>query len=213
MVDFPERVWRALAYTKDSMTLRFSVFVILLLVCLLPVGQVTAQDSGVIVLEEGDFERAPDAAPVGGRSTSTSSKTAGEVLHFDHRRDAKADIRQAVAVAAREGKHVLLEVGGDWCSFCKLLDEFFDANTDLLAYRRQNFVYVKVNFSEENRNEEALDAYPLIRGFPHFFVLSPTGKLVTSQRVALLGGQSGYSPERFDSFLRNAAPKRNRQSD
>jgi thioredoxin-related protein len=202
----------ALAYTRSSMGLRISVFAtILLIALLLPVAQMAAQDDGVVVLDEGDFERAPDAAPVGGARTSASATTDGEVLHFDHRRDAKADIRQAVGVAAREGKHVLLEVGGDWCSFCKLLDEFFDTNRDLLAYRRQHFVYVKVNFSEENRNEKALDAYPLIRGFPHFFVLSPTGKLLKSQRVALLGGQSGYSRDRFQRFLRSTAPRRNTQ--
>lgn len=83
---------------------------------------------------------------------------------------------------------------------------FFDNNPDILALRRRNFVYVKVNFSQENQNEAALQDYPLIRGFPHFYVLDATGKLVTSQRVALLGTQGGYSPDRFRRFLKSTGP-------
>lgn len=164
------------------------------------------------MLEESDFEKVPDSSPVGTlRDTRPASSSVpsgnGEVHHFDHRRDAKADVRNALQVAAREGKHVLLDVGGDWCSFCKLLDDFFIANPDVAALRSRNFVYVKVNFSKENQNPDLLDAYPLIRSFPHFFVLDSTGKLVTSQRVALLGTQTGYSAARFRTFLQAAAPK------
>ncbi|MCW5962425.1 MAG: thioredoxin family protein [Bryobacterales bacterium] len=171
-----------------------------------------AQQSGVVVLEESDFESTPNAPPLSlpldphAPPPSPSGGT-GEVHHFDPRRDAKADIRYALQVAARERKHVLLDVGGTWCPFCKVLDAFFDNNADILALRSRSFVYVKVNFSKENQNEAALQDYPLIRGYPHFFVLDATGKLVTSQRVALLGTQSGYSPDRFRNFLRSAGPK------
>ncbi len=173
---------------------------------------VAAQTGGVVVLEEGDFERAPAAAAIREGGTPSVAPTrpsgSGEVHLFDPKRDAKADIRLALQVAARDKKHVLLEVGGEWCPFCKLLDRFFAEQSAVLALRQRNFVYVKVNFSKENQNEDALADYPLIRGFPHFYVLDAKGKLVTSQRVALLGAQGGYSPDRFRAFLTKFGPAR-----
>ncbi|MCU0226414.1 MAG: thioredoxin family protein [Bryobacterales bacterium] len=169
-----------------------------------------AQQAGVIVLEEGDFQPTPNAAPVGAsRGSASFSATpiaAGEVHVFDPRRDASADIRNALQVAARDGKHVLLDVGGNWCSYCKLLDRFYVDNPDVLALRNRHFLYVKVNFSEENQNPDALQRYGLIRGFPHYFVLDARGKLLRSQRVALLGSRTGYQPDRFRTFLRAMAP-------
>lgn len=211
---FPGSDTRHLAYTGNVvvMLLFTRIRQIALGLCLAGLMPAGAQNSGVVVLDESDFEKAPDAAPVsagglrGGGSPAASAN--GEVHHFDPRRDAKADIQRALEVAARENKRVLLEVGGDWCPFCKVLDRFFEDHADILAFRRRNFVYVKVNFSEENRNEEALVAYPLIRGFPHFYVLDARGKMLISQRVALLGTQTGYSPERFRAFLERFSPAR-----
>lgn len=183
------------------------LFTVALLCAMAPLA---AQQSGVIVLDESDFQATPNAAPVGGaRGSASFSATpiaAGEVHVFDPRRDAHADIRNALQVAARDGKHVLLDVGGNWCSYCKLLDRFYVDNPDLLALRNRHFLYVKVNFSEENQNPEALQRYGLIRGFPHYFVLDAKGKLLRSQRVALLGGQGGYRPDRFRAFLQAMAP-------
>lgn len=89
-----------------------------------------AQQSGVVVLEESDFESTPNAPPLSLPVDPTApspgfSRGTGEVHHFDPRRDAKADIQYALQVAARERKHVLLDVGGNWCTFCKVLDAFF----------------------------------------------------------------------------------------
>lgn len=168
---------------------------------------------GVVVLGEDDFERVPEAvrgqslgAPGSGNLAPAGGS--GEVLQFDPRRDAAADIRAAVAAANREGKHVLLEVGGTWCPYCKILDRFFEEQPAIAELRRKHFLFVKVNFSDENQNAETLAKYPPVRGFPHFFVLDGKGGLLRSQRVATLGTNTGYSPERFRAFLQAAAPKR-----
>jgi thiol-disulfide isomerase/thioredoxin len=187
------------------------------------VSQVVAQSSsakpepGVVVLDEKDFQQVPEA--VRGQSLSgaamgssgalsiPASPASGEILRFDPRRDAAQDVRTAVAAAARTGKHVLIEVGGNWCPYCKVLDQFFAANPQVNALRQKNFLFVKVNFSEENQNEALLRNYPQVRGFPHFFVVNGKGELVRSQRVATLGTQTGYSPERFTAFLKAFAPQ------
>lgn len=171
--------------------------------------------SGVVILDEKDFEQVPEAVrgqslpglASGAALSIPASAASGEILHFDPSRDANRDVRAAVAAAARTGKHVLLEVGGNWCVYCKVLDHFFATNPSVNALRQKNFIFVKVNFSQENQNEALLRNYPQVRGFPHFFVVNGKGELVRSQRVATLGTQTGYSPERFTAFLKAFAPQ------
>src|SRR3982751_113132 len=73
------------------------------------------------------------------------------VTRYDPKRDATQDLSEAINEAARTGKNVMLEVGGDWCSWCHTLDGFFTAHRDLIEVRDKNYVTVKINFSQENK--------------------------------------------------------------
>lgn len=130
------------------------------------------------------------------------------VHKYDPSRDAARDVREAVAEAARTGKRVLLEVGGEWCVWCHIMDEFFEKNRALLDLREKNYVMVKVNFSEENKNEAVLSRYPEIQGYPHIFVLDRDGKLLHSQDTAGLEEGKGYNLARFTAFLEKWAPEK-----
>ena len=123
------------------------------------------------------------------------------VLKYDPQRNADQDIRDAVIEAKRTHRRVLLEVGGEWCSWCHTLDNYFDAHADLTALRDRNFVTVKINFSEANQNREVLSRYPAIPGYPHLFVLDSDGKFLHSQDTSPLESQKSYSLERLVSFL------------
>ncbi len=126
---------------------------------------------------------------------------AKEPADYDPQRDAAGDVRAAVSEARRAGKNVLLEVGGRWCSWCRTMDRFFTAHTDLLALREKNYVMVKVNFSPENENKALLSKYPEIPGYPHLFVLNGAGKLIHSQDTSVLESGKSYDPARFRAFL------------
>jgi thiol:disulfide interchange protein len=143
------------------------------------------------------------AQVVGGQT----SKPATRAAIFDPTRDAAKDIEQAVAQAARNGKRVLLDVGGNWCSWCYEMERYFEAHKDLLSLRDQNYVTVKVNWSPENQNEEVLSKYPRIPGYPHLFVLDKNGKLLHSQDTSELeDGRKSYNLEKFIIFLKEWAP-------
>lgn len=129
------------------------------------------------------------------------------VTTYDPKRDAAKDITDAIGEAQRTKKHVLVEVGGDWCKWCHILDDFFTANAELLALREKNFVTVKVNFSEENHNEEVLSQYPAIEGFPHLFFLDAKGKLLVSQDTGALENGRTYSLEKLTTVLTSYGPK------
>jgi len=128
------------------------------------------------------------------------------VTEYDPKRDAAKDITNAIKEAQRTNKHILLEVGGEWCSWCHRLDKFFLDNADLAQLRDKNFVTVKVNFSEENKNEPILSRYPPISGYPHIFFLDSNGKLLLSQDTSPLESGKSYDLERLTTVLTNWGP-------
>src|SRR5688572_16683715 len=138
--------------------------------------------------------------------TAAAQSSFTPVTKYDPKRDAARDIDDAVAEAKRTNRRILLEVGGEWCSWCHTLDEFFDKHPDLTALRDKNFVTVKINFSEENPNKEVLSRYGEINGYPHIFVLAPDGKLLHSQDTAVFEEGRGYVLERLTTFLTHWAP-------
>ena len=128
------------------------------------------------------------------------------VIRYDPKRDAAQDIQDAVKEAQRAHKRILLEVGGEWCSWCHTLDRFFDTHAELIKLRDKNFVTVKINFSEENTNKDVLSRYEAIPGYPHIFVLDSDGKLLWSQNTSILERDKSYDLERLTVFLTNWAP-------
>ena len=130
------------------------------------------------------------------------------VTMFDSSRDAATDIRSAVVEAERTGRRVLLDVGGNWCVWCRRLDAMFISNTELASTRDKYFVTVKVNYSPANKNEALLSRYPKIPGYPHLFVLEKDGKLLQSQSTGDFESGKGYDPSRIMAFLKKWAPKK-----
>jgi thiol:disulfide interchange protein len=129
------------------------------------------------------------------------------VTRFDPARDAAKDILLAVTEARTTGRRVLLDVGGDWCIWCRRLDTLFTVHRELGEYRDAHFVVVKVNWSKENKNEAVLSRYPAVSGYPHLFVLENDGSLVHSQDTGALEKGKGHDPDKVMAFLKKWAPK------
>ncbi|HQZ95764.1 MAG TPA: thioredoxin family protein [Pyrinomonadaceae bacterium] len=126
---------------------------------------------------------------------------------FDPKRDPNADLASAVESASKNGKRIILDVGGEWCGWCVLLDKYLYQTSSLRKLRDTNFIWVKINMSEENENEAFLASYPEIQGYPHLFVLDETGKLLHSQDTSVLEKGNGYDLPKFTAFLKKWAPK------
>jgi thiol:disulfide interchange protein len=124
------------------------------------------------------------------------------VTAFDPARDAAADIDAAVAEAKRTGRRVLVDVGGEWCIWCKRLDQFFQENGDVADFLHRKYVTVKVNYSKDNRNESVLSRYPKVAGYPHLFVLDAAGALLHSQNTGELEKGKAHDREKVLAFLR-----------
>ena len=138
---------------------------------------------------------------------SASAWAADLPTKFDPARDAVTDVAMAVAQAKQQGKRVLVDVGGEWCAWCRIMDRFFAENTRARSLRDASYVWVKVNWSRENRNETLLSLWPKIDGYPHLFVLEADGSLLHSQDTSLLEQGRGYDAGKFIAFLERWKPR------
>lgn len=130
-------------------------------------------------------------------------------VKFDPSRNPAKDLKAAIKEAKKQGKNILLDVGGEWCIWCHRLDKLFEDNKDLADFEHENFIVMKVNYSKENKNEKFLNAYPKVEGYPHLFVLDSNGKLLRSQNTGdLENGQGGHDKDKVMSFLKDWAPKK-----
>lgn len=125
---------------------------------------------------------------------------------FDPARDPFADLKTAEVEAKRGGKRILLDVGGEWCSWCHTMDDFIGGDAELRQFRDANYVWVKINFSPENENQKFLANYPQIKGYPHLFVLDSDGHLLHSQFTGDLEKGRSYDRAKFQAFLKEWAP-------
>ncbi len=121
---------------------------------------------------------------------------------FDPQRDATKDIASATALAKSQGKRVLVDVGGEWCRWCHILDRFLAAQTEIKAVLDSRYVTVKVNWSPENKNEAVLSRWPKIKGYPHLFVLDSDGKMLHSQDTGSLEAGDSYDAAKVLAFLK-----------
>lgn len=70
--------------------------------------------------------------------------------------DATLQLKTAAAQAGREGKHVFVQVGGNWCVWCIRFHQLCVSDTAISRILRENYVVVHLNYSPENKNEKAL---------------------------------------------------------
>lgn len=125
---------------------------------------------------------------------------------FDPARDPKADLDDAIAKASASNKRIILDVGGEWCGWCVYMDKFFLENPKLSKLRDDNYLWIKINMSEENENEPFLSAYPEIQGYPHLLIMDEKGTLLHSQDTSKLETGKGYNLAAFTNFLKKWAP-------
>lgn len=122
--------------------------------------------------------------------------------------NAAADIKAATTRAARSGKHVLLQIGGNWCVWCIRFHNLVSSDTSLSRILTDNYEVVHVNYGPENKNEKLLQqlGYPQRFGFPVFVVLDGKGQRLHTQNSAYLEEGKGHSPKKVAEFLNHWAP-------
>lgn len=139
---------------------------------------------------------------------STNSGPVYSVATYDPGRNPADDLKEAIRQAQDGHKRILVEVGGDWCSWCHAIEKYMHEKQSVADALRRGYIIMKVNMSDENRNEAFLADYPKIPGYPHLFVLDSAGKLLHSQDSGDLEQGESYNEQAFLSFLDKWAPEK-----
>lgn len=116
--------------------------------------------------------------------------------------DPRAEITEALKVAKRDHKRVILDFGGDWCGDCQVLDIYFhqQPNGELLA---KKFVLVHVWIGHMDKNIDLAAEYgvPIERGVPALAVLDEKGKVLYSQNTGEFSRMRNMDVASVSDFL------------
>ena len=132
-------------------------------------------------------------------------------VKFDPQRDAAKDLMTAQSLAKTTGKRVVVDVGGEWCRWCRMLDRLIASHPQIDAFIDRHYVWLKVSYSAENKNAALLSRWPKIRAYPYLLILDVDGRLLHAQGVQGLEieteneAEEDYDPDRVMAFLKRYA--------
>ena len=115
----------------------------------------------------------------------------------------KKQLLEATTKARIENKQVFVMVGGNWCRWCIMFDKYIKKTPDLKQIMDDNYVWVHLNYSKENKNFDALELldFPQRFGFPVFVILDKNGNRIHTQNSAYLEEGEGYGHDKVKDFL------------
>ena len=135
---------------------------------------------------------------------------AQETKLYNPSADAEKDIAAAVKKAKAENKYVLLQGGGNWCSWCIEFARFCKADPAIDSVMKSAFVWYHLNWSKENKNNKvfAKYGYPQRFGYPVFIILNGKGERINTQNSEYLeDGRKSYNAEKVKAFLEMWSPR------
>lgn len=127
---------------------------------------------------------------------------------YDSARDPFADGKAAIELAGQTGRGVLIEVGGDWCGWCHVLERLIHEHPELDQALHDNFVLLKVNVSDDNANTEFMDGLPRLVGYPQLFVARGDGSVLHAQDPVEFVREGTYDTKLVLGFLQHWASMR-----
>jgi thioredoxin-related protein len=139
-----------------------------------------------------------------------SSKAQTTVVKlYDPTANAGKDISDAVKKAKLGHKHVLLQAGGNWCSWCIEFSRFVHADSSIDSLVNKCFIVYHLNFSKENQNKEVFAklGYPQRFGFPVFIILDDNGNRIHTQNSEYLERGKSYNKQEVLNFLMQWSPQ------
>ena len=125
-------------------------------------------------------------------------------------------IDQSLVKARTEGKFVVCQVGGNWCTWCLRFADFITNDSTISRVIADNFEYIHVNYNprKSGSEEQQQQAAALMKrlnncgrfGFPVFVVLDEDGKVIHIQDSSFLEEGRGYNQEKVLRFFKNWSP-------
>jgi thioredoxin-related protein len=124
--------------------------------------------------------------------------------------NAAKGIATAIKNAKAQHKFVLIQAGGNWCSWCIEFARFASADPKIDSVIKASFVWYHLNYSKENENKAmyAKLGYPQRFGYPVFIILDEKGNRIHTQASEYLeNGKKSYDQQKVQNFLEMWSPR------
>ena len=107
------------------------------------------------------------------------------VKPYNENQDIRADLKKALEQAKKENKNVLIQLGGNWCSWCMRFHALVNGTPKVDSLMKENYIYFLLNVPQQKdkRDYEIFKEfeYPNRFGYPVFVILDKNGKRLNTQ--------------------------------
>lgn len=132
---------------------------------------------------------------------------------YDTSGNAKELIANALKIAKKDNKRVLLQYGGNWCGWCYLMHDLFEENDEIGDVLKNEYELVLVDTQSNQTIAEHYQSPIKQNGVPFFTVLDTDGKVVTHQDTGSLEDGKKHDPKKVLAFLEKWKPEPLKASD
>ena len=124
---------------------------------------------------------------------------------YDVNANPTKQFEEALILAKSQNKHVILQIGGNWCSWCIRFHNFYKNDAELDSMVNADYVIINVNYNPKNDMTLFTKLkFPQRFGFPVLVVTDANGNLLHTQNSWYLeDGKDSYDKEKVKSFFRN----------
>ena len=128
---------------------------------------------------------------------------------YDENADGVKQIADALAVAKKESKRVLVQFGANWCGWCHKLHQLCQTDAAIAAKLKEAYRVVLVDVNK-GHNGELNKRYgnPMRFGLPVIVILDADGKALVTQDTGKLEEGDHHDPKKVLAFLNEWAGKR-----
>jgi len=125
-------------------------------------------------------------------------------------------VADALAIAKKDGKRVLMQFGSHGCTWCHVLQKLFETDQSIMAELKSDYVYVLIDITRRrNKGVDSRYGNPTGNGVPVIVILDADGKQLVTKGGGIVEGDPLHPDETYHispvtmlSFLKTWAPNR-----
>ncbi len=122
---------------------------------------------------------------------------------YDEHANADAVVNAAFARAKKEGKRVLIDLGGNWCTDCIVLANVLEV-PEVKSFVNTHFELVSVDVGRFDKNLQIPKRFGIVKrleGVPSLLIADPDGTLINKGHVSALADARSMTPQAIANWL------------
>jgi thiol-disulfide isomerase/thioredoxin len=126
-----------------------------------------------------------------------------EMRPYDENANADAAVNAAFARAKKSHKRVLIDLGGNWCGDCIILDNVMQL-TEVKRFVDAHYETVSVDVGRFNKNLQIPASFGIttrLEGVPSVLIATPDRKLVNAGHTAALADARTMTPQAIADWI------------